>query len=403
MSILFIFLILENILERFVPLLNFSDELITIVAFILICAFSSKIKITKNELIVMISFLITIVIGLLSNLLSGFSLVPIAVIKDVVEISKFFVLYIFATSFLYKGISKSEFKIICDFSKIYIVILFISGIISQFINIGLTNGKRYFIHSFTFLYTHETFLVSSLIILISILLVENDIKNKYFVFMGFSVLILTMRSKAIIFILMVVGLEILWRHQNISLSNTRFLIKHNRSLLIIVAIILSLTMLFLKNKFMLYVGYGMRAARPALYIVSFKIMHDFFPLGTGFGKFASYISTAYNSSVYTQYGIQFVNGLSYATRYAYVSDTYWPYIFGELGVFGTISYITGILFVFKDALGRIGKNRGMSIAVIATFSYLVFACFAESLLTNSNIVIFALAFGYYFNVSTDNF
>ncbi|MDH2419973.1 hypothetical protein QCC67_15515, partial [Lactiplantibacillus plantarum] len=166
--------------------------------------------------------------------------------------------------------------------------------------------------------------------------------------------------------------------------------------------VFGVAILFLQSKVMLYVGYGMRAARPALYIVGFKIMRDFFPVGVGFGEFASYISTTYNSPIYTRYGIQEVSGLNYETHYAYVSDTYWPYIFGQLGVLGTISYLIALYYTFKNVVKKIGNTRGKLTAAIALISYMIFACFAESLLTNSDIIIYALTLSYYLNIDGEN-
>ncbi|AXI12232.1 hypothetical protein [Lactiplantibacillus plantarum] len=222
MAILFIFLILENILEKFIPFLNFFDEVLTIFSLVLLVIFRNKLVINRNEIIMLVSFMITIIIGIISNLLAGVRVVPIAVIKDIIQISKFFIIYMFGTSYLYKGITRVAFRRISCFSKAYLVILLIFGLASQFIDLGMTGDKRYFIYSYAFLYSHETFLVSAVIIMISVLLAQNDIKNKYYIIAGFCVLLLTMRSKAIIFMLVVISMEILGQRYDFITKGSQF-------------------------------------------------------------------------------------------------------------------------------------------------------------------------------------
>ena len=88
-----------------------------------------------------------------------------------------------------------------------------------------------------------------------------------------------------------------------------------------------------KDKVAYYFSYGLTAARPALYLVGLRIVRDFFPIGSGFGTFASSLSGEYYSSLYGNYGISGVMGLT-QTDYSYMADVFWPYIYGQLGVLG---------------------------------------------------------------------
>ena len=209
-----------------------------------------------------------------------------------------------------------------------------------------------------------------------------------------------MRSKAIVFMMVVVGLNIFLRKHS-RYNRDLFFRHHKNKLYILVFIIFGITIFLLKDKLMLYLSFGITAARPALYFVGIEIVKDLFPFGTGLGTFASYLSTAYNSPVYAQYGIQNVTGLNIETNFVYVSDTYWPYIFGQFGALGALLYFTAILFVYKNCMRVIGKRKSGFITILATFSYILAACFAESLLTNGTCVIFGLLLGYYLNVNLD--
>jgi len=84
-------------------------------------------------------------------------------------------------------------------------------------------------------------------------------------------------------------------------------------------------------------------ARVALTRTSIDIAGDHFPLGSGFGTFGGYASRLYYSTVYADYGLSDVYGLSETTG-SFISDTHWPYVLGETGLVGFLFY-SGSLFV----------------------------------------------------------
>ncbi|WP_171631114.1 hypothetical protein [Paenibacillus plantarum] len=90
----------------------------------------------------------------------------------------------------------------------------------------------------------------------------------------------------------------------------------------------------------------MDSARKALYHTGFTIgLHDF-PLGEGFGRFGSWIARVDYSPVYYEYGLQSVYGLS-PDDPKWATDTYWPSIIGEVGILGTILFISFFIYVMR--------------------------------------------------------
>jgi hypothetical protein len=87
--------------------------------------------------------------------------------------------------------------------------------------------------------------------------------------------------------------------------------------------------------------------RVLLYTTSAVIARDHFPLGAGLGRYGSPLSRDPDdfSPLYHQYGLDHIWGLT--PHYpAYITDTYWPHILGEAGVFALIAYL-----VYIGALG----------------------------------------------------
>lgn len=399
MEILFIFLVLENILEQYIPFLSTFDEIITIIAFglLMLDFVQHKIKMHKYYVYIMLCFLATIIIGIAGTLVFALQSSTVAIMKDILAISKFFVVYIYSAYVMKKGISKKKAKRICNFSKVYIVILLVFGILSQFLDLPMNTGYRGSINTFAFLYSHTTFMVASVVVCCSVLVADGIKKNKWYILCSFVILILSVRTKAFVYIISVTALFLLVSGYKKGLD-TKFLNrKYKRRIIVSGGIITMLAVYVGKDKISDYLMWGVMAARPALYIVGFRLLKDYFPLGTGFATFASNLSGEYYSPVYAKYGIQNVTGLQLSEGFKYISDTYWPYIIGQFGVFGTIFYIAAMYFVLKNIVRMFRKNLDSLIAALSLYIYIIAGCFVESMLTNAAIVLVAFAFGYYLN------
>ena len=95
-------------------------------------------------------------------------------------------------------------------------------------------------------------------------------------------------------------------------------------------------------------------ARVALYQGSVEVARDYFPLGGGFGRYGSWMSRVEYSPLYVEYGLSDVHGLrpSYPQ---FVTDTFWPQILGELGIFGLLAYVGfvgSVVFTLWREAGR---------------------------------------------------
>lgn len=85
--------------------------------------------------------------------------------------------------------------------------------------------------------------------------------------------------------------------------------------------------------------------RLLLYQTSVTLAVEHFPLGAGLGRFGSPMSRVDFSPVYAEYGLDRIWGLTPAFP-AYVTDTFWPHVLGEIGVIALGAYV-----VFLGALG----------------------------------------------------
>ena len=151
-----------------------------------------------------------------------------------------------------------------------------------------------------------------------------------------------------------------------------------------------------KSRIERFLAYGMAAVRVAMHVMGIKIMMDFFPLGSGFGTFASYLSGKYYSNLYALYGIDDVIGMT-RTDYNFISDVFWPYIYGQFGVFGLLIYVKMFFSIFIRQFHS-GISANSRIAVAAVWIYALIATTSEAYFTNGTgvqmAVFLALLIGY---------
>jgi hypothetical protein len=116
--------------------------------------------------------------------------------------------------------------------------------------------------------------------------------------------------------------------------------------------------------------------RLGMYLASFNIASDNFPLGSGLGTFASLASiTNWYSNIYYQYGVAYIGANSpqdVAAQNHTLLDTFWPHILGELGFLGTIFYLILWFYPLITSFKIYLKANNTQIKGIAFFVFLTF-------------------------------
>lgn len=403
MVILFIFLIMENIMEKYIPILGYFDEVITIAMFCLLIFKCFYGRIHKSSLIILRCHGLLLLIGLLGSLIYQVQISKIAIAKDIMAVSKFFIVYVYAREYIKIRNPQKQLKQIEVFMKGYTIILFVFSAVNQFFNLGMDSGMRGPIKTYMFLYSHTTFMVASVVVINVLFLTMRFKKKRLYLLMTFVVLIASMRIKAYIYIVSVCLLYFLFKRHNGVKQNRAYRQNNRWRFAAAMGAILLVAYTIGKPKISSYLTWGLSAARPALYIVGFAIMKNFFPLGSGFATFASSLSGEYYSPLYYQYGISNTSGLRLSEGYQYIADTFWPYVYAQFGLFGIILYAYALIEILKNLFRDYQKDPYCLKGAIALFLYMIFTCFVESIMTNSTIVMIAMTLGYYFRLVIVNY
>lgn len=329
-------------------------------------------------------------IGLASSLVNQLQPSYIGIIKDIVAFAKFYILFVGFTGLLDERLKQEVLQSVVFATKIYLLIAISCAGISLFVDVGMGAEERLIgIKAFRFIYSHPTFMATSACVATSIILAYSSKDRIPFAALGILLQVLTFRNKVIPYIVALItcAAYCAYRTKKVGLSRKMLnVLALAAIIIIIIAFIVSL------EKIMRYVRWGTTAARPAMYFFGLRALIEFFPLGAGFCTFGSSLSGEYYSELYYKYKMSHINGMT-PTNFSYIGDTFWPSVFGQFGVFGTLAYVGAMLEVARFSLDRAGNEFWLRCSVICLISYWVCACFVEAMPTNASCLTatFALA------------
>lgn len=391
-NLLFLFIVLIGAVDFRIPLGSYWDEA---VLFIVVILWIYKV-LTKDDRISSYVFpcigvtLGLVGIGLLGNVVhSGFQESIVAILKDILAFVKFPVVMLLAPEII-KPTEKDK-KLMAKSAKVLVIIAAFFAVVGFFVDIGMyiTDWSR-ILKSYQFIYQHCTFFVSAYVMVLVALVNDSIRKNRLYILLCCGLLLITQRTKAYIVILLVLGIMVVGKETIVKLFSMRPKRVKIKGKYIAWALIAAVFVVWLvgKDKIAYYFGYGLTAARPAMYIVGIYLMFDFFPLGSGFGTFASFLSGEYYSNIYYQYKLSTVLGMR-PTDFSYMGDVFWPWIYGQLGIVGLIGYVYLIIVFFKERL-KLVCNSDQLMAFLIIWVYALFASTAEAYFTNSTAMQMAL-------------
>ncbi|MST79590.1 hypothetical protein FYJ61_03640 [Lactobacillus equicursoris] len=391
----FLAILLNEIFEQYIPILGYLDEAMAIFALLYVLMHIAAIKFIPSVQYILLFVLITILIGGLGNYYWNYQSSTIAIWKDVLAYIKAPI--IACALIVRKRISKKNddvaLNVAYTISTYFVTTTFIFGMISLVKNIGMSYDLRSGILSFKFLYTHPTFLASSLVLTSVVLVAYNKptfIPKKIFYIENLITLVLTMRDKAFAYVaLFIVLIFIIPDFRKIPKS------------VIPIAIIAAFAIAYFisRNKLQEYMTWSW-SPREALYTGSFYVLKKCFPIGSGFATFANSLSGEYYSKLYYLLGMSLKPGVN-PSDYADLGDAGMAYYIAQFGIIGLMLFIAILVIIFKVATS-IYKNDVEKIkAVILIIGYIFISIFFEAVLTNESGAMVMVALFIYLGAETN--
>lgn len=374
---LFYFMIFQNVLENYFNIFGILDEAmsaaIVIIAIINILSSRRKYVICKNNKKILVSVLALIIIGIIGNLKTDYQTM-IPALKDAVCVLKGIITYVFIPLCL-SNLNLDEYLTTMNNHLKFITgLVFLTVIGNLLFDIFPYYEIRFGIKSQQIFFTHPTYLASFsviIIILLSVNLREHKENKKYIILM-LLVLASTLRFKSIAFIPIYMYLYyiVFIRQRKLQLLDIGILCVLGGALAI------SQVMEYFNNP---------DWARNVLTMNSLNIAKDNFPIGTGFGTYASWASGESYSNIYYDYNISTTWGIS-PDFYEFIADTFWPMIIGQFGVLGLGIYIYILLRIYKNIINN--DNLDYYFGQILALLYLIILSIAEASFSGPIVVVY---------------
>lgn len=369
------------------PAFKIIDEVIAAISLLyiihLFITISSK-RFIRHEGYLILCLTVIIFTGLTSNYL--FKYQPLkAVAADMIIFTKPIFVYLLSRFLLCDIDFNTLKKPIALFCKISSIVLFGAVLLNIFTGIfPVYSDQRFFLYSQELFFGHPTFLGSTCIVLICLLIGVKDHTDKsniIYVILTMLVAAVTFRFKIMVFLLFCPVL--------IYYS----LKKRQMSKLVFVMVIVA-SFMFSYQQIKYYYVSNSSFARSALTVTSIKIAKDYFPVGTGFATYASYQSGVYYSPVYHKYGIDRVYGITKSYP-KFISDTFWPMIIGQFGYLGLMCFIFYISILYSLISKLRQLNYDYYYSALGCFVYLLISSTAESSFVQPYAVLFFYIIGTY--------
>lgn len=192
--------------------------------------------------------------------------------------------------------------------------------------------------------------------------------------MALAVMLLTLRTKAFVFVAVYVLIQLMVKAGK------------KAGFLTILTVVL-IAVLIGWDQFAAYQETG--EARGELLRTSFAIANESFPLGSGFASFASNVTAQpeYYSPLYYKYGINLIYGLGFVHTH-YLSDTFRPIVIAQFGYIGLVILSLSLYCLFRSAAHR---QRALNIRVLVpVLLYLLISSTSESSIFNPMAVYLGL-------------
>lgn len=380
--IMFYILIFQNALENYFKAFGILDEAISLILLLygiyMIIFNSKKVKIDKHNVQIIICSIVIGAIGLTGNMIYKYQ-ETIPLIKDGIALFKGIITYICVPMFFMNLKVSDYLEIINKHLKIISVSVLILVLGNFIFDIFPYYEIRFGIKSQQIFFSHPTYLASFSALLVGLLSVnlKKHKENKIYIFISLVILTTTLRFKAIAFIPIYMYMFYI------------VIIKERKLQIKDIVILCILGGIFAITQIREYVQ-NPDWARSALSITSLKIGKDHFPIGTGFGTYASWVSGESYSKIYDIYGLNKVWGLS-SDFYWFVADTFWPMIIGQFGFIGLAIYTFIIYKIYRNIKNN--DNLYYYFGQILLLLYLLVLSVAEASFSGPIVVMYMVFIG----------
>lgn len=364
---------------------GYYDELIGLIAIIYIWFCVIKGKLDKTSALITVLLAVITAIGIFSNIMSHLILNPFPIVIDILWLWKTFACFIFFSRICSdRYICTQIINVLKTFSKLVIILLFISSIIGQVIDIGVTGESAVFgfkVYGFFWKNGIQTgWLAFCSLILLSLSKCDNKSFYKYFILTCIP-LILTGSSLVYCWIIVSFMLFIGMKEQK------SFKIRY-------IILIGAVVALFIWSDLQVYFLSGNSSVRKTLIEYGIKVANMYFPFGSGFATYGSDMAQRYYSSLYQSFG--WTNSWALGVNSSFLNDNFFASILGQFGWISFVLYLCALYSVFRTLnTNKISKRTRVTVlsTVIVIFAVMIGSASAKSMMGVCTFSVLGIAYG----------
>ena len=357
----------QTLLENYIYSASYLDEAVS--AFFLVfyaVSLLTSAQIRTGELAVSCLVVLTAAAGVYGNLRFGIQDASSAIVIDIISHFKFAAVFLGVSAFCrtFRVDYKSVIRLPVLIAKCYLAVLFVFGVANLFVNLGMYGEYRYGLRTYAFIFGTPGIVTNTVLMIMMLLLLESALypqkNNLLFLVIAEAVLVMVIKSRSLILATVFVILYV------------SLIIENKQSMCLRTAVIAVVAGIIGYPQYQKYFVNGVKAnlgQAPRLLFLEggIQLFKDHFPFGTGFGTFGSSTAASHYSSIYYTLGFDSVTGMSPEDP-RFLNDTFWPMIFGQLGLAGTVPFVL-LLFGVLSMIYTKARACGNRFVRLAAFWY----------------------------------
>ncbi len=389
LAILIVFFVFQRALIGISSIFGYADEAFALCAIFYLFIRIAKRQLDKKDVLVVCLMALLIFEGLLSNFISKLLGDWLAIFTDAISTVKVLVAFVWMKNLKFD--SDGILKLLAVICRAVVWIMAFCFLLSLVVDIGMTDGTlRYGMRPFRFVFDNAGNYSKMFYFLVPVLLVDLKFEStpykKFMIVFACVMWATSLRSRAFAFIAMVAVFAFLF-----------FKKKKNKKKFPWLSILLLALLVFIIcwEQFVFYFTDD-NQTRGILLRYSFVTMGTYFPIGSGFGTYGSDVAVEYYSELYKLYGFESIYGMG-DVHTGYLNDNYWPMIFGQFGVIGTIIVVAVLFLMHKDIIQNVIHDKYLIFATLCAMLFLFFSSIASKSYSEFSSIAIFLLFGVLYN------
>ena len=374
-SLILTVFLFQTLLENYIFETSYIDEGLAAFFF---CFFVFELitgwEIRAGDLLICALVLAITAAGLYGNVRFGIQGQKMAILLDIVSHFKFAVIFLGARSFARSHYVdyRRAVRVPVFLAKVYLTVLFVFGVLNLFMNLGMYGEIRYGMRAYAFVFGTPGIVTNTVLYIFMLLFMESALcpgkGNTVFLAMAESLMLMVLKSRSFI-----LAAAILMLYETL-------IIERKKSISTRLVVIGAVGGLIGYPQYQNYFVNGVTAntgqsARQLFWQNGIELFKEHFPFGTGFGTFGSGTAASYYSNLYYTLGFNNIAGMQ-PDNTKFLNDTFWPMIFAQLGLVGTIPYTALLLFILYE-ICRKGKETGNGHIMLAVYMYAINVLFSS--------------------------